>query len=158
MPIELPPLWIIMLNVGGWLIVQLALAWVFLRLPLRWFRSAPLHTWEESGRFYQRFLGVKRWKGLLPDGASWFAGGFEKQTLVTETPAYLCRFIAETRSGEICHVCAILATPVFFLWNPWWGNLLVIVYALSANVPCILAQRYNRARLLRLLHRLQRRL
>lgn len=157
MPIELSPLWIVTLNVGGWLLLQLGLAWVFLQLPLAWFEPVPPRAWEEGGHFYERFLGVKRWKGLLPDGARWFAGGFEKQTLATEDPAYLNRFIAETRRGELCHVCAILAAPVFFLWNPWWGDLIVITYALAANLPCVLVQRYNRARLLRVLCRVQRR-
>jgi glycosyl-4,4'-diaponeurosporenoate acyltransferase len=43
--------------------------------------------------------------------------------------------------------------PVFFLWNPWWSDLIIVAYALTANLPCILAQRYNRARFQRLLTR-----
>jgi glycosyl-4,4'-diaponeurosporenoate acyltransferase len=42
---------------------------------------------------------------------------------------------------------------VFFLWNPWWGDAVIIVYAIGANLPCILAQRYNRLRLRHLLAR-----
>ena len=41
----------------------------------------------------------------------------------------------------------------FFLWNPWWGDLIIVAYAVAANLPCIFAQRYNRSRLTRLLGR-----
>ena len=34
-----------------------------------------------------------------------------------------------------------------------WADLIMVVYAVSANLPCILAQRYNRARIQRLLAR-----
>ena len=45
----------------------------------------------------------------------------------------------------------LVCTAVFFLWNPWWGDLIIVAYALAANLPCILAQRYNRARFQKLL-------
>lgn len=154
MPIELAPVWIVLLNMGGWLFVQLGLAWLFLRIPAHWFKAVGPHGWEKSGRFYERFVGIKHWKGLLPDGARWFVGGFGKSTLEAVNPEYLQRFLRETRRGEICHWCAILAASVFFLWNPWWGDLIVVIYALAANLPCILTQRYNRARMRRLLGRM----
>ena len=70
-------------------------------------------------------------------------------------PDYLRRFIRETWRGELCHWLAIGGAPVFLLWNPWWGDLIIVAYALAANLPCILAQRYNRARFQRLLARLK---
>ena len=152
MPIELPVTWIVILNVALWPLIQIALAWGFLRMPADWF-SPPASF--ESARFYERFLGIKHWKDRLPDGAAWFGGGFAKARLPSADPDYLRRFIAETWRGELCHRCAFLFVPVFFLWNPWWGNLVMICYALAANGPCILAQRYNRIRIRRLLHRHQ---
>mgnify|MGYP003343114664 CR=1 FL=1 len=47
------------------------------------------------------------------------------------------------RSGELCHWSALVCAPLFFLWNPWWGDLIVVGYALAANLPCILVQRYK---------------
>jgi glycosyl-4,4'-diaponeurosporenoate acyltransferase len=41
--------------------------------------------------------------------------------------------------------------PIFFLWNVWWGGVIMVVYLLFANIPCILLQRYNRARLMRVI-------
>jgi glycosyl-4,4'-diaponeurosporenoate acyltransferase len=45
----------------------------------------------------------------------------------------------------------MLMTPAFVVWNPWWVEIAMVVYALAANLPCLLVQRYNRARLARLL-------
>ncbi|MCF7734052.1 MAG: hypothetical protein K9N23_20380 [Akkermansiaceae bacterium] len=38
-------------------------------------------------------------------------------------------------------------------WNSWWADAVMAAYAIAANLPCILAQRYNRLRLRRLLAR-----
>jgi glycosyl-4,4'-diaponeurosporenoate acyltransferase len=154
MPIELPTAWIIVLNVAGWPVIQFGLAWVFTRMPVRWFKPPDPRAWEQGGRFYDRVFGIKRWKDRLPDAARWFAGGFAKGELVAIDAGYLDRFLCETWRGELCHWAAMAFVPVFFLWNPWWADLIMVGYALAANLPCILAQRYNRLRLRRLLARL----
>lgn len=153
MPIELPTFWLVTLNVVGWPVIQLGLAWLFTRLPLAWFEPPQPHAWERRGQFYQRAFRIKRWKDRLPDGASWISGGFAKGALTNSAPDYLRRFIRETWRGELCHWSAIAFTPVFFLWNPWWGDAVMIAYAIAANLPCILAQRYNRLRLRQVLAR-----
>ena len=156
MPIELSIVWIIVLNVAGWLAIQLGLAWLFTRVPATWFNPPASRAWERGGRFYECIFSVKRWKDRLPDAALWFGGGFAKGTLVSTEPEYLLRFIRETWRGELCHWFALGFAPLFFLWNPWWGGLIVVAYALAANLPCILAQRYNRLRFQRLLARRER--
>ncbi len=153
MPIELPILWIIVLNVAGWLVIQLGLAWAFTRIPVSWFNPGGARAWERSGRFYERVFGIKSWKDRLPDAARWFGGGFAKGTLTGTKADYLRRFIRETWRGELCHCFALGCTPLFFLWNPWWGDAVILVYAVAANLPCIVVQRYNRLRLGRLLAR-----
>lgn len=150
MLIELPVLWTVVLNVAGWPLIQLGLAWFFTRLPLAWFRPGDVFIWEQNGRVYDRLFAIKRWKDRLPDGASWFASGFSKAKISARSPAYLQRFAAESWRGELCHWVALGFVPLFFLWNPWWGDLIIVAYALAANGPCILAQRYNRARFSRL--------
>jgi glycosyl-4,4'-diaponeurosporenoate acyltransferase len=152
-PIELPLGWIIGLNLAGWPVIQFGLAWAFTRLPVRWFNPGRGHGWELGGRFYERVLGIKRWKDWLPDAARWFGGGFAKRDLAANDPDYLRRFIRETWRGELCLWFALGYAPVFFLWNPWWADLVMVGYALLANLPCILVQRYNRLRLGRLLAR-----
>ncbi|HOW64978.1 MAG TPA: hypothetical protein P5186_17550 [Candidatus Paceibacterota bacterium] len=151
MPIELPIVWIVVLNVAGWGSIQMGMAWIFTVMPVSWFNPRTAYGWEDNGRFYEHVFAIKRWKGKLPDAARWFSGGFAKGSLTDTRPDYLRRFVRETWRGELCHWLAMGWTPVFFLWNPWWGDWIIIAYALAANVPCILAQRYNRARFQRLL-------
>ncbi len=153
MPIEVPVVWVVVTNVVGWPVIQLGLAWLFTRLPVAWFDPPGAAAWEQGGRFYERVCGIRHWKDRLPDGARWIGGGFTKGTLTGSAPSYLRRFIQETWRGELCHWFAIGCTPVFFLWNPWWADALIVVYAVTANLPCILAQRYNRLRLRHLLAR-----
>jgi glycosyl-4,4'-diaponeurosporenoate acyltransferase len=59
--------------------------------------------------------------------------------------------VVETRRAELAHWPILALGPVFFAWNPWWLALAMVGYAVVANVPCILVQRYNRARLYRML-------
>ena len=153
MLIKLPIFWVVTLNIAGWLVIQIGLAWLFLRLPVRWFERQPSTPPGRGDFFYEHILFIKSWKSRLPDAARWFGGGFAKGALAGKNPGYLRRFVVETRRGELCHWLAIASTPLFLIWNPWWGGLVNLGYALAANLPCILAQRYNRARLLKLLSR-----
>ena len=38
-------------------------------------------------------------------------------------------------------------------WNPAWVSMVMAAYAVGANAPFIIIQRYNRGRLARLAHR-----
>lgn len=154
MLIELPAFWIVVLNVIGWPVIQLGLAWFFTRLPAAWFDPPDPHAWEQGGRIYECVFRIRRWKDRLPDGAGWIDGGFAKGTLAGRSPDYLRRFVRETWRGELCHWLALGCAPLFFLWNPWWADAVIFAYAVAANVPCILAQRYNRLRLRHLLARM----
>jgi glycosyl-4,4'-diaponeurosporenoate acyltransferase len=134
-------------NLLGWPVIHLAVASVALRLPAHLFAkdswvTAP-RSWEREGRLYRDWLGIRRWKSLLPDGAPWL-GGFAKNKIRSLDPFYVRQFLLETRRAELAHWCMFLCLPLFFLWNPPWACLVMSVYALAANMPCILAQRYNR--------------
>ncbi len=153
MRIELPTGWVVLLNVAGWPVLQFGLAWLFTRMPETWFNPPCPGAWEQGGRLYERAFGIRGWKDRLPDAALWFGIGFAKAKLTRLDPAYLRRFIRETWRGELCHWSALACAPLFFLWNPWWADLVMVTYALVANLPCILAQRYNRLRFQRVLAR-----
>lgn len=147
-------------NILGWPVLHLVTASIVLRLPVdRFSRGSFLDKswgWERGGKFYRKWLGIHRWKGLLPDGAPW-VGGFSKKQLAHRDREYLYRFLLETRRAEFAHWCMFLCLPVFFLWNPLWACLVMTAYAIGANVPCILAQRYNRQVLARMLRRMSQR-
>lgn len=152
MPIELTAGWIVTLNCLGWPAIQTGLAWLFTRMPATWFNAPSAFEGEEW--LYFRVFHVRRWKDRLPDAARWFEGGFAKRSLATAEPPYLRRFIRETWRGELCHWSAFAFLPLFFLWNPWWADLVCLAYVIAANLPCIIAQRYNRLRLRKLLARM----
>lgn len=139
---------IALINTAGLPLMQLGLAWLFTRFPAGWFGDAGRPPRKRPGRGF-----VGKWKHRVPDGASWFSGGFSKGRLVSREPAYLRRFIRETRRGEACHWCALACCGLFLPLNPWWGDVIIGIYAVAANLPCIVIQRHNRARLLGLLAR-----
>jgi glycosyl-4,4'-diaponeurosporenoate acyltransferase len=148
--VELSPVWLVAANVAAWLAVQLCLAWGLTRVPARrfdpWCALARPRRWECGGRVYLRVFRVRRWKDRLPDGATW-VGGTGKRSLPARSREALESFARESWRGELVHWLALLALPLFALWNPPWAMLANAAYAATANLPCIIAQRYNRARL-----------
>lgn len=152
--LELPAPVAIALNVLGIPALQLVLAWCFLRMPVKWFDGHQCVSTAPVPATFGRHM--QRWKRFLPDGASWFAGGFPKRNLQARSVGYLRRFAAETRRAESCHWCFLVMSPVFFIWNPLWASAVISVYALVANLPCIVVQRFNRNRLLAAIARKER--
>jgi glycosyl-4,4'-diaponeurosporenoate acyltransferase len=134
-------------NLLGWPLIHIAISFVALRLPPQLFARDSWLTsprrWERDGRLYRDGLSIRSWKSLLPDGAPWL-GGFAKKKIHSRDPAFLAQFILETRRAEWAHWCMLCCLPIFFLWNPPWACLVMTAYALAANLPCILVQRYNR--------------
>jgi glycosyl-4,4'-diaponeurosporenoate acyltransferase len=116
-------------------------------------RSGPLRlrAFERDGRVYERVLHIKAWKDLLPEAGSLFRGGFSKRRILRHDRAYLERFARETRRAERTHWAILALGPVFYAWNPWWLATAMLAFGVLANVPCLLVQRYNRARLERVL-------
>lgn len=108
--------------------------------------------WEDDGLFYKHVLKITKWKSYLPDGAKTHKGGFTKSNLKNIDSEYLNAFIAETGRAEIFHWLQILPFWVFGLIGPFFVVWIMLGYALLVNIPCIIAQRYNRPRLLRLLN------
>ncbi len=111
-----------------------------------------LRPWERQGRAYER-LAIRRWKDRLPDAGAIFQGGRSKRSLPGRDDVSLERFAAETRRAELVHWTIPAVTPVFALWNPAPLVVAMAAYAVLANLPCLLIQRYNRGRILRVLER-----
>ena len=143
----------IMANIAAWLIIHLSISYLFSVLPDRWFDGQHYTASKKELSFYDRVLHIRHWKNELPDGGAWIGQDFKKRRIQRSNTVYLHKYQRETYRGEWCHYVSILPVPLFFLWNMpvvAWGML---VYALAANVPCILSLRYNRARIVRILHR-----
>ena len=134
-------------NLLGWPLIHLGIASVALRIPDGYFaRDSWITTprrWEAGGRVYRDWLAVRSWKAMLPDGAPWL-GGAAKTRLHGRDRYSLAQYALETRRAEVAHWAMLCCAPIFFCWNPPWACLLMTAYALAANLPCIVAQRYNR--------------
>jgi glycosyl-4,4'-diaponeurosporenoate acyltransferase len=153
--LQLPEAVVIALNVGLWPVIHMGASIAGVRSPAHWFSPGAgwfrPARWERQGRTYEQWFAVRLWKRHLPDGATLLRGAFAKKHLESRDPAYLAAFAIETCRGEAVHWATFVCAPVFFLWNPDWAGWVMVGYATVANVPCIIAQRYNRARLLRAL-------
>jgi len=111
-----------------------------------------IRRFEDSGRCYRRWLRVHRWKDRLPDAGALF-GGMSKRQLPAYDAEGLALFARETRRAELTHWWAMACGPLFVLWNPPLASALLIAYGVLINLPFIVIQRYNRARLQALLRR-----
>jgi hypothetical protein len=63
---------------------------------------------------------------------------------------YLKTFLLETCRWESARWVMMSAAPFFFLWNPLRADGVMCLYVVSANLPCIITQRYNCKRLRRI--------
>ncbi|MDN5314117.1 MAG: glycosyl-4,4-diaponeurosporenoate acyltransferase [Clostridiales bacterium] len=157
--VELSIFWTIIIDFIAWFIIHMAAALLALKLPDRYFKSDnwlyKSHNWEKSGQFWQDKFKVRVWKEKLPDGAAILGQGFAKKRLQAAEAAYFEQFILESRRAEFTHYLAMLPAVLFFLWNPPWAGVFIIFYAIAANIPCVIAQRYNRPRFVRAASRLR---
>jgi len=138
----------------------MGVSYLFLKMPNSWFRRSTDAMQPRSHRqleeaIYDRVLRIRLWKDQLPDGGSWFRGGFSKKKIAMLEKAYLQTFILETRRGEWTHICSMLPAPLFFLWNETFYGWIILAYAVLANTPFIFVQRYNRIRLQRIYWKLK---
>jgi glycosyl-4,4'-diaponeurosporenoate acyltransferase len=145
---------LVLVDVIAWGLIHAGTGYLVHRLPARRFDH---DTWltrprriERGGRLYVDVLRIKRWKHLLPEAGALFAGGFDKRHLRSRDETYLATYTRETRRAELGHWLAAAGAPLFFLWNPWWAGVAMLVYAAAANGPCIASQRFNRLRLARI--------
>ncbi len=154
--IDLPRAWTITIDIIAWFIIHMAVVYIILRIPNKCFQySSWLYRekwWERGGNIYQYIFKIKKWKKYLPDGAELFKDkGFPKKHLKEKSDKYLSVFYTETCRGELTHWILILFAPLFFLWNPFFVGFIMIAYATAENIPLIMAQRYNRHRIKRIL-------
>lgn len=154
MLIELPLIWLLVINSIAWFCIPMVFSYLFSKRPDQYYEQ-PNHwyepfEWEKNGETWQIWLGVKRWKDYLPEGSSIRQNVYNKRHLQNTQAQTIKKFILETKRAEQMHWFTMLPAPLFFIWNPPWAGWLIILYALLSNVPFIIIQRYNRPRLQRI--------
>jgi glycosyl-4,4'-diaponeurosporenoate acyltransferase len=109
--------------------------------------------WEEQGEIYNRLFMIHRWKRYLPDGAIG-KRSFKKKKLESKSGDHLERFLVESCRAELSHWFAITPFWIFGFFAPIRVVPYMLLYALVVNIPCIMAQRYNRPRTIRVLKKM----
>ncbi|MDD2579574.1 MAG: hypothetical protein PHP94_00045 [Eubacteriales bacterium] len=141
--------WTIAADFLAWMVIHLSISYAAYRIPVAWFDvDRPLfrtRQWEKNGQIWQQLTRVRSWKRHLPDGAALFRQGFRKKTMQRDQGWYRL-FVLESRRAELTHWISLLPAPLFFLWNSVWVGWIMIGYAILVNLPCVIAQRYNRPR------------
>jgi glycosyl-4,4'-diaponeurosporenoate acyltransferase len=152
----LAPLPNVLVDIAAWAVFHAGTGYAAHRMSLDHLQR---DTWllrerriERSGRLYER-IGIKHWKDRLPEAGAFFAGGTSKRHVGGGDVAALQRFAAETRRAEYGHWAAMACGPLFVLWNPPAVAAVMVAYGVGVNLPFIAIQRYNRARVSRLLAR-----
>lgn len=143
--------WLLFINIVAWFILHFTISALCFKIPLRYFlKDLPflrIAQWERNGKVWNHLFLVKKWKKHLIDGSSIVKKSYNKSHLHGRNRENLMTFAAETKRAEITHWLLILPAPLFFFWNPNWAGWVIIAYALLANLPFIITQRYNRGRI-----------
>lgn len=151
MLIDLPLHWIILLDIAAWFIFHMVISLGCMKIPDAWYAKTESFyqpfAWEENGELWQRLFRIKAWKRKLPEGSSIIKSSYNKKHLQGTDKQTFEKFIIETKRAELTHWLLIPPAFVFFIWNPLWAGLVMVLYACVVNIPFILIQRYNRPRL-----------
>ncbi len=150
--------WILLLAITiGCLVFQLSGSLIALAIPDAWYtkdhRMFRMRRYEKEGTFYEKAFKISRWKPYLPDG-----GTYKKKHLKDFRLSSLEKFIIESKRAELSHILGLIPFVFFILFTPAYVWPILGVYALLVNVPCWMAQRYNRPRVERLQNALKKKL
>lgn len=160
-----PDAWLPLLSsMAFWLIASLLVGLLVNHLPLTWLeRAGGSRGSARSSRAVQLTAsvaprtpgppGIRVWKRWIPDAGGALPGGVKKASLVRRDLQSLRRLVLETRRAELVHWLLLLGGMLTALWLPPSGVLVNMLFALAFNLPCLLLQRHNRARLQRCLGR-----
>ncbi len=143
-----------------WPVFQVSAALLCLKIPDRYLLADGFlfreRNFEEKGALYEKVFKIRTWKRFLPDGGAVTRGGYRKKHIREYSKENLNRFLIESCRAELSHLLAILPFWVYGLFAPPIVILYMFIYALLVNLPCIIAQRYNRPRIKKVLECLNR--
>lgn len=158
--IELPITWLIIVNILAWFFFHMSISYLMLQVPDRWFDKQKKYflprRWESQGNIWRKIFRVHQWKKNLPDGSILIKNSYDQTNLQGTEAMHFKKFIIETKRAELTHWLMILPAFLFFIWNPPWAGILIVIYALVFNLPLIIAQRYNRPRLQKVYNRMNK--
>ncbi len=114
-------------------------------------------NWEKDGYIYNHIFKVKKWKKYLPDGGGFLKNSFKKSKLENTSYENLQKYLIESCRAELTHWIAIIPFWTFGIFSPPRVIFYMFIYAIIANIPCIIVQRYNRPRIIKYLNAIKQR-
>lgn len=148
---------LIIINIVVWGLLHFLISYLCFIIPLHIFLKDlsifKISRFEKKSQIWQRIFLVKRWKDHILDGSMIVNKSFDKRVLKGKNINVIMHFSAETKRAELTHWLLIPPAFLFFLWNPVWAGWVNVLYAVFANVPFIIVQRYNRGRIERMISR-----
>lgn len=142
----------ILADACAWAVTQVGAGYLAHRVSDGWLNAnAVLPVSEREIALYE-YLHVRDWKERLPEAGGVF-GGLDKRRLPGTSTSSLALYAREACRAELAHWLALVPLPLFIAWNPPALAFGMVVYAIAVNAPCIVALRYNRGRIVRLLER-----
>lgn len=149
---------LILINIIAWGFLHFFISYICFLIPIGFFKKDligfRIARWEKDGVLWNNIFRVKKWKKHLIDGSSIVKQSYNKRNLRGNQKHELAHFAAETKRAELTHWLLIPPAILFFIWNPLWAGWVMVAYALIANLPFIITQRYNRARIEKIILRL----
>ena len=101
-------------------------------------------------------LGLRYWKTHVPDMSKYIPRAFAKQGNFSRDPAHLRRLVQETCSAEAVHWTLVALSFVFPILMDELGGLAMVLYIIG-NLASIVIQRYNRPRIMKIVHAIEKR-
>jgi len=142
-----------------WIVIQLFSGWIAHQLSPKAIdvldHLLKTQGFEQGGRLYQKIFCIKSWKDRLPEAGAFFAGGIAKNRLSSSHLSDLLVFYRETVRAEFSHWLPFFFSWSFFIWNKPDIAIWMPPIGFLGNLPFLLIQRYNRARIEPLLQKLQ---
>jgi glycosyl-4,4'-diaponeurosporenoate acyltransferase len=146
-----PSLAMVVVDSAAWLALSIGVGFAGHRLPDRWLDHdnalTRLRQFERDGHFWHDRFAVRQWKDRLPEAGNLFGGTSKKRLAGNQ----LSRIVLETRRAELVHWTLLVCGFAFAVWNPPALAAAMIAFGIVANAPFVVVQRFNRARLLRVL-------
>jgi len=113
-----------------------------------------IKVFQKREKFYENIFKIKFWKDKIPQYIG--KNGFSKKNFKSFNFSYLKEFIAETYRGEIYHAECCMIIPLLFFASSLNIAICLSIFIIFINLPCIFIQRYNRARLRKLLIKIEK--
>ncbi len=144
----------LLLNISTWVVWFFVIGYLVNLIPAQRLANdtflTKLNDFEKDGKWYRKYLKINKWKDHLPELGGVFKQGFAKRNIDQSNQKQIQDFIVATRRAEIAHWLMTAGWIITIAFNPWWAIILNIIFAHVVNFPCLIVQRYNRARLLKI--------